>query len=885
METTSTLPNFLGLHDSDFQFIDRYRVLLEAERAALAHDFYDYLLSHPVTAAVFRDFSRARLDALIQKQAEHISGLLASHLNKSWRESMRKLGALHHRLGIEPSWVAGAYILYWRHWQKVLQEQVPEAERDSLRDALFRLLIGDLMVQLDGYARASRETDADRLALFDVLLGVLAVPQGDESPRPEALLQQICEALPRKSASVRLAGYVVSSAMGDVLSLECMAGLPLPALQLPKTAGDPCWEALECGQTVIQSVEDPRAPEWIKDLHNRVEEIGIFPFGEGDLRGAILIGVREKGYFHRVGSDYFHAFAHLGEMVLLLRNQSLRDPLTGLPNRTLFLDRLEIAQAQTLRNERLLGVALLDLDGFKQVNDRLGHAAGDQLLLAVVQGLQRHLRAGDTLARMGGDEFGLILPGLDSVDSLEALCERLLASIREPLDIHGEAVSISGSLGVTLYPLDDSNASTLIQHADMALYAAKDVGRDQFHLHTLALDEAVQAEAGMRTMLQQALNGDRLILHYQPIVSSTGNIMGVEALIRLQHPEQGLLPPAAFFSALDHPHLARPIGRFVLETALRQGAAWRREGLVLRISVNISARHLLDARFLDDLREILANHPDIPQNQLEIEVTESAPLIDMAGAQVLLGACHRMGVRVALDDFGTGNASLTYLQQLHPQSIKIDQSFVRDMINDPKDLAIVAAVITASRMLGLDVIAEGVETAEHAALLTQMGCSYLQGYYFSKPLPPEAIHAWSTRFRPILQVGDVSTFMAILPPILEGHTLRVQMFLRALRHENPFPAHILEEDAEDYCHLGRWLRGEGARIFGQALDFDGLLTRHERMHQFARAAKSLLDAGDTEGAIHQGCLLDLENRLLLAELLGMTGQSRDGHPIFAGSPL
>ncbi len=886
MDTTSTLPNFLGLHDSDFQFIKRYRVLLEAETGALAHDFYEYLLSHPVTAAVFRDFSRARLDALMQKQAEHISGLLASHLNKSWRESMRKIGALHHRLGIKPSWVAGAYILYWRHWQKVLQDQVPEAERNALRDALFRLLIGDLMIQLDGYARASRETDADRLALFDVLLGVLAVPQGAESQRPEALLlQQICEALPRKSASVRLAGYVVSGAMGDVLTLECIAGLPLPTLQLPKNTGDPCWEALECGQTVIRSVEDPHAPEWIKNLHNRVKEVGIFPFGEEDLRGAILIGAREKGYFRRVGSDYFHAFAHLGEMVLQLRNQSLRDPLTGLPNRTLFLDRLEIAQTQALRNERLLGVALLDLDGFKQVNDRLGHAAGDQLLLAVVQRLQGHLRAGDTLARMGGDEFGLLLPGLDSVDSLGVICKRLLASIREALNIHGEAVSISGSLGITLYPLDDSNASMLIQHADMALYAAKDAGRDQFHLHTLALDEAVQAETEMRVMLQQALNDKRLILHYQPIVSSAGEVLSVEALIRLQHPEKGLLPPAAFFSALDHPSLARSIGRFVLETALRQGEAWRREGLVLRISVNISARHLLDARFLDDLREILANHPDIPQNQLEIEVTESAPLIDMAGAQVLLAACHRMGVRVALDDFGTGNASLTYLQQLHAQSIKIDRSFVRDMINDPKNLAIVAAVITASRMLGLDVIAEGVETAEHAALLTKMGCSYLQGYYFSKPLPPEAIHAWSTRFRPILQVGDVSTFNDILPPILEGHTLRVQMFLRALRHENPFPAHTLEEDAEDYCHLGRWLRGDGARIFGQTLDFAGLLTRHERVHQFARAAKALLDAGDTVGAIHHGCLLEIENRLLLAELLGMTGQSRDGHPMIAGSPL
>ena len=870
----STLPDFLGLQDPDFQLIDRYRDLLEAEAPALAHAFYDYLLAHPVTVAVFRDFSRALLDALIQKQAEHISGLLASHLDKPWRESMRRIGALHHHLGIEPSWVAGAYIFYWRHWQKVLQEQVPASDRNLLRDAFFRLLIGDLMVQLDGYARASRETDAERLALFDVLLGVLAVPCGDESPRPEGLLQQIYEALPRKSASVRLAGYVVSGAMGEILTLKCLAGLPLPALQIPKIAGDPCWEALESGQAVIQSVDDPQAPEWIKALRNRIEEIGIFPFGAEDLRGVGLIGVREKGYFHRVGSAYFDAFAHLGDLVLLLHNQSLRDPLTALPNRTLFLDRLEIARDQTLRHERLLGVALLDLDGFKQVNDRLGHGAGDQLLQAVVQRLQAQLRAGDTLARMGGDEFGLLLPGLERLDDLKGVCERLLATVREPLDIQGEPVSASCSLGVTLYPLDDSDASTLIQHADMALYAAKDAGRDQFQLHTLALDEAIQTEAGMRVLLEQALHEGRLVLHYQPIVSSAGTVRGVEALIRLQHPEKGLLAPAAFFSALDHPRLARPIGRFVLDAALRQGAIWQGDGLQLRVAVNISTRHLLDARFLEDLREALANHPSVPLKQLEIEITESAPLLNLAEAQTVLKACQGLGVRIALDDFGTGNASLTHLQQLPAHSIKIDQCFVRDMIDDPKDLAIVTAVITASRMLGLEVIAEGVETAEHAALLNKMGCSHLQGYLFSRPLPAEDIPAWIARFRPAPQLEDALTPMDILQPILEWHILRVQELLRALRQETPFPAHVLEEDAEEHCHLGRWLRGEGARLFGQSPDFAGLLTSHERIHQIARAAKSLLDAGDVEGAMHQGQQIDQENRMLLDELLSMAERTQ-----------
>ena len=871
-----SLPNFLGLQEDDFQIIDRYREILQAETGALAHTFYDYLLSHPVTAAVFRDFTPERLDALIKKQSEHISGLLASHLDKVWRETMRNIGVMHHHLGIEPSWVAGAYILYWRQWQKILQERVPANERNLLRDALFRLLIGDLMIQLDGYARASRDTDAERLALFDVLLGVLAVPRGTESPRPEGLLQQICEALPRKSASVRLAGYLVSSAMGDTLSLECVAGLPLSLLQIPKISGGPCWEALGKGQTIIQSTDDPYAPEWIKALHHRVAEIGIFPFGAGEMRGVGLVGARQKGYFRRVGSVYFDAFAHLGELVLLLRNQSLRDPLTNLPNRTLFLDRLTIAQQQTLRQELLLGVGIIDLDGFKQVNDRLGHGAGDHLLQVVVERLQLQLRAGDTLARMGGDEFGLLLPGLARIEDLEEICSRLLDTIREPIEIHGELVSVSSSLGMTVYPFDDNNANMLIQHADMALYAAKNAGRDQCYLHTLALDEAIQAAQDTRTMLENALHEDRLLLHYQPIVSGTATLLGVEALLRLHHPEKGLLLPAVFFGALDHPRLARPLGRFVLDAALRQGTLWQTQGLSLRISVNISTRHLLDARFLDDLKEVLLRYPNLPPSQVEIEVTESAPLADIPGAQVLLRACNDLGIRVALDDFGTGNASLSYLQQLPAQSIKIDQSFVRDILNDPKDLAIVAAVITASRMLGMEVIAEGVETTAHAALLIKMGCSQLQGYLFSKPLVPEDIPAWKYHFPPGAPWEESLPSMDVVAPILEGHTLRVKEFIHALHEkEAPFSNHILEEHAEKVCHLGRWLHGDGDRLFGRVPGFTNLFVRHDQIHQLARAAHSFLRMDNIEAALHHGNLLELENRILIAELLTIIGQARD----------
>ncbi len=348
----------------------------------------------------------------------------------------------------------------------------------------------------------------------------------------------------------------------------------------------------------------------------------------------------------------------------------------------------------------------------------------------------------------------------------------------------------------------------------------------------------------------------------------------MEALIRLQDPEKGLLAPAAFFPALDHPRLARPIGRFVLKTALQQGEIWQQHGLSLRIAVNISTRHLLDSRFLEDLQEALHQHPGLPPEQLEIEITESAPLQNLHEAQTVLEACRRLGVHIALDDFGTGNASLTYLQQFPAYAVKVDQSFVRDMIDDPKDLAIVTAVITASRMLGMEVVAEGVETPELAMLLAKMGCSHFQGYLFTKPIPAEEIPDWIQKFHFAFPMEKNTSSMDVLPPVLEAHILRVQGVLRALREGRSFPGYVLGENAEEYCHLGRWLRGEGDLMFWQLPQFQDLLARHKRLHLISRTAKSLLDDGKRVEALHQGDLLEKENdqlveaiRLTLADVL------------------
>lgn len=398
-------------------------------------------------------------------------------------------------------------------------------------------------------------------------------------------------------------------------------------------------------------------------------------------------------------------------------------------------------------------MGILDLDGFKLVNDRFGHGAGDALLQEMAQRLLGELRSGDTLARMGGDEFGLLLPGVERPDEVEDVCLRLLEVLRIPFHLQGEDIPLSASIGITSYPLDDSLPEDLLRHADLALYAAKEAGRDRYEWFNWPMDRLQKEVLEVRKMTESALDRGRLLLYYQPVVEIDNGPVGVEALLRLDHPERGLLPPAAFASALDSPRLTRRIGCFVLASALTQTQTWHRQGLPLRVSVNISAHHLLDPRFLSDLQAALDAHPDLPASAIEIEITETAPLLDFTGARETLLACNRLGVRIALDDFGTGSASLTYLQKLPAQTIKIDQSFVRDIINDPKDYAIVSGVVTSARLLGLEVIAEGVETAEHAAMLCHLQCHCLQGYAIARPMAPEAIPDWIRGYKPLVQNG------------------------------------------------------------------------------------------------------------------------------------
>ncbi|TAM57231.1 MAG: EAL domain-containing protein [Rhodanobacter sp.] len=429
------------------------------------------------------------------------------------------------------------------------------------------------------------------------------------------------------------------------------------------------------------------------------------------------------------------------------------DVVTGLPNRRLLFDLLEQARTQAMRQQSLLAVGILDLDRFKSVNDTIGHAGGDRVLVEASARILGMLREADVVARFGGDEFALVISGLDSKEQLDAISRCILQALRMPFDLMDEQVCISASVGWTLFPLDESDAEGLVRHADLAMYAAKEEGKDRGLLYEPAMElEQLRLQA-MRDRIAQALVQSRLQLLYQPIVYIDGlpglpGVAGMEALLRLQDGEQGLIEPADFMHVLDDPQLARPIGRYVLDEALRQCQAWVQAGISIPVSVNISTRHLLHPAFFNDIDAVLDTYPQVMDVGFGIEVTETGPSMDRARAKIVIEECRRRGIRVGLDDFGTGSASLSHIQQLDIEHIKLDQSFVRDILSDERNMAIAAGVITTARMLAKAVIAEGIETLGQGDLLASLGCHQLQGFSISRPMFGSAVSEWVSQWVP-----------------------------------------------------------------------------------------------------------------------------------------
>jgi diguanylate cyclase (GGDEF)-like protein/PAS domain S-box-containing protein len=428
-----------------------------------------------------------------------------------------------------------------------------------------------------------------------------------------------------------------------------------------------------------------------------------------------------------------------------LERISRYDILTNLPNRSLLADRLSQAMLQCSRHKQSLAVVFLDLDHFKDVNDTHGHDVGDELLIALSARMKEALREGDTLARIGGDEFVAVLADLVKVEDCEPVLERLLLAASEPVTVSDTVLNISASIGVTLYPQDSVDADQLVRHADQAMYVAKESGKNRYHLFDTVQDEAIKVQRESLEAIRTALDNQQFVLHYQPKVNMrTGTVIGVEALIRWQNPERGLLNPLEFLPVIENHPMSIEIGEWVIDTVLTQISLWQKRGLKLPVStsINIAAVQLQQPDFTQRLTTLLAAHPDVEPHYLELEVLETSALDDVAHVSAIMNACMALGVKFALDDFGTGYSSLTYLRRLPASLIKIDQSFVRDMLTDPDDLAIVEGVIALAKSFKRDVIAEGVETIEHGTALLQLGCELAQGYGIAKPMPASDVPEW-----------------------------------------------------------------------------------------------------------------------------------------------
>ena len=432
-----------------------------------------------------------------------------------------------------------------------------------------------------------------------------------------------------------------------------------------------------------------------------------------------------------------------------LAHQAFTDPLTQLPNRAALREELQRLLARAQRTHSSVLVAFIDLDGFKAVNDRHGHERGDELLVALAHRLTAALREGDTLSRIGGDEFVAVLVDLDQPHDCEPVLSRLLHAAADPVQVGDSVLQVSASIGVTLYPTDGAEPDLLIRHADQAMYQAKQAGKNRYHLFDVAHDTAVKTQREENDRIHLALARGEFVLHYQPKVNMrSGVVIGVEALIRWQHPERGLLQPASFLPAMEGHTICIGVGEWVIATALAQMAQWKALGLDLAVSVNIDALQLQTDGFAVRLGELLAAQPDVRPDRLELEILETSALEDIAHVSNIMHRCQALGVRFALDDFGTGYSSLTYLKRLNAEVIKIDQSFVRDMQSDPDDLAIVKGVIGLADAFRREVIAEGVETIEHGSLLIPLGCDNAQGYGIARPMPAQQLPEWVRHWRP-----------------------------------------------------------------------------------------------------------------------------------------
>jgi diguanylate cyclase (GGDEF)-like protein len=704
----------------------RDKALLRKHRKALhrgAHDFakvfYDYLLQHAATTQVLLSYQQAggHIEHLVERQTEHLHQLLDANTGKAQAARITQIGHIHYRYQIAPVWIMGAYLKYLDHLLTATHRipRIKKAEAAHLEDAIHKLLFRDMGLMLEGYWLASRQAlvgEHEKL--------------GELQNQVNGLLSNIPQLLWSVDV-VHNKPLYISPAARRICNTDIELPIPCLGWTVPEERErvQRAWERAVAGERieVETRVQEPGKPiRWFRRL--------FCPYRNAQGEVTRIDGIME---------DITDAHA----MTDRLQRLATTDALTGLPNRTLFADRVSQAISATKReNGRRVALMLMDLDHFKEINDTLGHAAGDEVLMEVARRLSQVLRDGDTLTRLGGDEFAILLPNAENArHAAESVAQKILQRLSSPVTVADNELYLGASMGIALYPDNGLDVQSLLSHADVAMYACKN--RDtRYAFYEDRLDTDVPTRLRLSGELRHALERHELELHYQPIVDlKSGRPSGIEALIRWRHPTRGLIAPDEFLPLAERSGQIKAITDWVIDTALTQCEACQREHGEMRVAVNVSARAFQDPKFAERLEHTLARRRLSPRC-LEIEVTENMLMSDVEHVSRLLRQLAALGIRIAIDDFGTGYSSLAYLKQLPLDRLKIDKSFVLDMLKDDNDAIIVKTIIDLAHNLGREVVAEGIENEDTHDLLDRLGCDGAQGFHIGRPMPAVELMRW-----------------------------------------------------------------------------------------------------------------------------------------------
>jgi diguanylate cyclase (GGDEF)-like protein len=563
-----------------------------------------------------------------------------------------------------------------------------------------------------------------------------------------------------------------------------------------------------------------------------------------------------------IGTNWdFSEFKSLEEKA---RQLAITDALTGLPNRNLLQDRLSLATARSRRSEDILLICMMDLDRFKPINDSFGHEIGDKLLQEVAHRIQVTLRPEDTVLRLGGDEFVLLIGGFKAEYECEAALKRLLDVVAHPYVLRNEQVSVTASIGATLFPSDSSVEDQLLRHADQAMYRAKAEGKNRYYLYDPTLESRHKANLNTINRIRKALAEGQLELYYQPQVDcQNGRIIGVEALLRWNHPLLGVRMPGEFLPLIEHDEVSIDIGEWVLETATRQLEIWQQLGLGFRMGVNISASHLLNGNIDQKIEELTQRYSKQLLGRIELEVVETAALEDMKKVGSILTRLQSIGIRFALDDFGTGFSSLSHLKHLAVDTMKVDRSFIRDMLDDPGDFAIIQGIKGLSMAFHSQLIAEGVETIDQIMFLLGNGINVMQGYALARPMPADKCLNWINHFNanPVWDTAKGSypsrlDFDLLLIEVTHKHWL--EQVKKSIRYagkgdktDTPTPYSL--------CKTTRWCHSDSVRKHCDKTKIPELDGLHQDLHYFAEDVLSK-DLENISDSMLQQLISRLEER-------------------------